>query len=180
MPVRKQVEGDLLNADEKFIGQQCNCVTVKTQGLAAAITKRFAYGDPYGSRAAQSTNTARAEARDTPGTIRLLKPVQNTLTPDKDKIIVCLFAQWAPGKPGAWAHAYPPPPPSGEEDSADTAVGRLAWFKMCLDCIDESPEIDGPVALPHGIGCGLAGGDWSKYMRLLEDANTDFVLYHKV
>lgn len=49
----------------------------------------------------------------------------------------------------------------------DTAEQRLAWFAACLDEIGRLPEI-GSLALPHGIGCGLAGGDWDAYRGAIE------------
>ena len=173
MPVRAQVDGDVTGATEIFIGQQCNCLTVKSHGLSDAIAKRFPYGNPYALRRKQSNNTAIPEDRPEPGTILLLKSDQATLVPQETKVVVCLFAQWCPGKPFAWQGAYPRRD-NGEEDSAHA---RLEWFTACLKRIDESSEIDTPVALPFNIGCGLAGGNWPLYLRALEETSTDFVLY---
>ncbi len=171
MPVRQQLEGDVLCAKEKFIGQQCNCLTMKPHGLSAAIVKRFPYADPYGLRIAESSNTAAAVCRDEPGTIRLLAP-KVPYDALQDTTIICLFAQWCPGPPFKWVRAYPSCP-----DGNDSPENRLKWFQACLTKIDGSPEIDSPVALPFNIGCGLAGGQWKHYLQLLEEATTDFILY---
>jgi len=50
-------------------------------------------------------------------------------------------------------------------------------FKTCLIKIRD--HINGAVAIPKGIGCGLAGGDWSKVMDIINDvyAESDKELY---
>lgn len=80
-----------------------------------------------------------------------------------------MFAQWAPGKPSHYASAYP-------SDYTDTLSNRVEWFQTCLDKID-ALGLCGPIAMPHSIGCGLAGGDWDTYRAMIENAQTDVVLY---
>lgn len=41
------VEGDLLLAEDDFIGHQCNCVTQNSAGLAAALFTKFPYANDY-------------------------------------------------------------------------------------------------------------------------------------
>jgi hypothetical protein len=41
-------------------------------------------------------------------------------------------------------------------------------FGKAIDQITELPELKS-IGFPYWIGCGLAGGDWNKYGRLLED-----------
>tara|TARA_B110000908_G_C10216087_1_gene432885 strand:- start:50 stop:262 length:213 start_codon:yes stop_codon:yes gene_type:complete len=50
---------------------------------------------------------------------------------------------------------------------------RLRYFEECLDGLveffgEESSEYP-TIAVPFKIGCGLAGGNWSKYLELLND-----------
>ena len=47
-------------------------------------------------------------------------------------------------------------------------VAREEWFRYCLGLID---KVDGvkSVALPWQIGCGLAGGDWIVYEKMIRD-----------
>ena len=157
-------KGDLLDAKEAFIAQQCNCVTIKSHGLSAAIAKRWPWADVYAKRKPKSANTALEP--DTPGTIQIIKG------PDADShSVVCLFAQWTPGKPGAWTDKYP----KTHDDT--TAAQRSEWFRQCLKAMDDCEEIDGPVAVPYQIGCGLAGGNWSTYKAVLQEAKTEFVIY---
>lgn len=66
--------------------------------------------------------------------------------------VVHLCAQNRPGKPGP----------------NDTAGMRLVWFKQALaDLTVQHPTAD--VALPYGIGCGLAGGSWALYSKAIEE-----------
>lgn len=67
-----------------------------------------------------------------------------------------LFAQYGPGKPG----------------KDDTKGQREEWFKTCLDKVGELKESEKgvrSVALPWGIGCGLAGGDWVVYEGIIKE-----------
>ena len=79
-----------------------------------------------------------------------------------------MFAQWTPGKCGNFKKTYP-------DTYQDTSMNRQLWFKQCLDEIDKL-ELD-EIAIPYLIGCGLAGGNWGKYEKLLNTAKTNIVLY---
>ena len=59
----KIIKGDLLDAKEFYICQQCNCVTVKSQGLSKYISEKYSWADPYKIRL----------EHDEPGTIVELK-----------------------------------------------------------------------------------------------------------
>ena len=120
----------------------------------------------------------RTKCPDIPGTIKVVRS-----GPDSDsgssigpgsgeKAVICMFAQWAPGKSGVCARSYPAPPLM----QADDAVGRLGWFKACLDLID-ALGLDA-VAIPDHIGCGLAGGDWFRYKTPVEASTTRFTVYN--
>lgn len=170
MPIVKSVNGDLLQAEEKFVIQQCNCVTVKSHGLSESIIRHFgSWADPYSSRSpvSQGRNCAADKDIDIPGTIRTL---ENPSSSSSDTKIICMFAQWCPGKPGAYSRYYP-------TNYDDTTVNRYTWFERCLSKIDDCTEIDSPVAVPYNIGCGLAGGYWPLYRKALDNAETEFVLY---
>ena len=69
--------------------------------------------------------------------------------------IINMIAQTNPGKP------------KGE----DSKVARLKAFEKCLTQIAElkQSEESFSVAFPYGIGCGLAGGDWKEYEKMLRD-----------
>ncbi|QPB44379.1 macro domain-containing protein [Medusavirus stheno T3] len=157
------VDGDLLDATEAYIAQQCNCLGVFPKGLSEAIARRFPYANPYRERLSLGgRNLAIVEHRATPGTISVHESVKATGNPT----VVCMFAQWDMGRPGqAWGSARDRQPPA--EHGADTHVNRRRWFKQCLDAIAEiKPE---SVAFPYKIGCGMAGGHWERdYLPMIE------------
>lgn len=68
--------------------------------------------------------------------------------------------------------------PGGPNSTSDTRSRRLRWFKRCLNKI-AALELDS-VAFPHGIGCGLARGNWDDYemcIREFSDANPSVNVY---
>jgi|APFre7841882793_1041355.scaffolds.fasta_scaffold49228_1 hypothetical protein len=67
--------------------------------------------------------------------------------------VVHLCAQKRPGKP------------RGPDDTPEL---RLLWFKQALENLT-AQRPGAPVALPYGIGCGLAGGNWNVYSEAIED-----------
>jgi len=135
----KIVQGDILEAKEDVIGHQCNCVTKKAKGLAAALFQRFPYADIYAER--RDGHVKRHE----PGICVLLS------FPGKP-MIANMFAQRKGGKP---------------KDANDTANLRMRWFDDCLrQIIQQAPDTKS-IALPYNIGCGLAGGDWSRYLGMI-------------
>lgn len=83
-----------------------------------------------------------------PGTIQVLG---NGAT---ERLVINLYAQYYPGYPvkGNW----------------DDAAAREQHFKDCLQQVAKLPGLES-IALPHGIGCGLAGGNFDAYSKMLED-----------
>lgn len=163
----KIIEGDILNSQEEYIVQQCNCLTITSSGLSKTLADKWSWADPYSKRRRiGSRNLAIEEDRDAPGTIRILS--------SNDKNVICMFAQWAPGKCQKYK-SYP-------SYEIDTYPNRKIWFQKCLDLI---ADIDGikSIAFPYKIGCGLAGGNWNDYYEMLEefDKNTSIeVVIYKI
>lgn len=56
----------------------------------------------------------------------------------------------------------------------DTYEERKKWFQDCLDILDENNYT--VVAMPYGIGCGLAGGKWKDYKDMIEKCSTKIIL----
>jgi len=86
-------------------------------------------------------DTYRPGARRTPGTISVHGRIVN------------LYGQRYPGRPSR----------------LETPEIRLGWFRSGLDALAAhiGGERDAVCAFPHGIGCGLAGGDWGAYKSVL-------------
>lgn len=141
----KTITDDILNATEDYIVQQCCCTAVKPAGLSKAIADKFNV-NPYINRRPMKKggNTAIEEDRATPGSCIILG----------ERKIACLFGQYAQGKPGA-------------NEVADGAKDRRVYFSAAfMDLLTQIPP-DASLAIPYKIGCGLAGGNWDLYERLI-------------
>ncbi len=150
-------KGNILDASEPMIMQQCNCVTVRSHGLSAQIVKRYPWANVYERRPARSSNCA--QKFSIPGTY--------CIDVKADLSIIHLFAQVYPGKPGSYQRYYPKYYP-------DTSLSRVGYFQ---ECINDLEGITNKIAVPWGIGCGLAGGNWDIYQSILEKSSLNFVLY---
>lgn len=161
------ITGDLLDAPEHFaIAHQCNCLTVRPHGLSASIAKRHPDADTYAwRRGVGPRNLAVSADRSEPGTNDVIKTASG-------RTVVAMYAQWAPGKPMKYL-SYP-------QTYHDSSENRAKWFAQCLDAIDANPSLS-HVALPKFVGCGLAGGDWNVYEKMIRDVhargNTTFALF---
>jgi len=163
MVIIKKIAGDITETECKYIAQQCNCNTVKSHGLSKTLADKWPWADVYSKRVAIGSRNATI-APSIPGTIDLVS------NEDKTKFVICLYAQWAPGKPGDYARYYP-------KTYSDTSENRIMWFKECIARIDEL-KLD-EIAMPYKIGCGLAGGNWKIYEKILQDAKTHIIMYKK-
>ena len=149
------------------IAQQSNCVGCDGRGLAQGVADALPYGCPYKDRRRQTNGPnvrdkfAIQEDRTTPGTINVRKPA----FPGVGRpTVICIFGQFEMGPPDKYNRVQPRPP---EGDSAKTREG---WFQDALNAIRH--ELQPPpesIAFPHEIGCGLAGGDWSRYNAMIQD-----------
>lgn len=162
----KIISGDILEATEEFILQQCNCLTVTGKGLSESLEKRFPHASVYSRRrAVNGKNLAILEDRAVPGTSLIFTGRPN---------IICLFGQWRPGKVGSsnW-NTYP------ESAPAETKEQRLTWFISSLTQIGEyftKYNRAATIAVPYKIGCGLTGGDWHLYEKALEQIESRYPL----
>ena len=137
--------GNLLDAREQYIAHQCNCVTVSAKGIAKHIFDRFPWSDCYAHRSFNMPETLIAH----PGEIDVRGDG------DTKRDVIGMMGQKYPGKPG-------------QGGRTDTPSTRLRHFGSALYRIH---EIDGleSIAFPYMIGCGLAGGDWKKYAREIDE-----------
>jgi hypothetical protein len=172
----KIVDGDLLEVPSGigcYIIQQCCCICTKTAGLSAAIAAKWSALNPYKSRKAIGrTHTATADTRDEPGTALLLTSGGVNL--------ISLFAQYSPGKSKNYT--------DGDVTVNDTALARRSYFQKSLlamkEIIGGESGDDSGVALtlyfPYGIGCGLAGGKWELYEKMIRDFGKENPQYNIV
>jgi O-acetyl-ADP-ribose deacetylase (regulator of RNase III) len=150
------VNGDLLEAKERYICHQANCVTSKAAHLAAAVFSKFPYANIYRERGGGK--------KDDPGSIIIRGNGAD------QRFVIAMLAQVYPGFP-----KFP-------DSSKDGFRARQEYFMRCLDRLAEVRNLQS-VAFPYGIGCGAAGGNWPTYSNMLHEfaSKTDakVVIYRK-
>lgn len=170
-------KGDLLEAEEQAICHQLNCKTMRFKGLADVMFKKWPWANPTTSHG-RNLNYG-SQYNPSPGEILVSANIKaNTLAFRGLKKVINIYGQIYPGKP-----KYPTGP--------DSYKNRLIYFQTALDSMVQRHYTDIPgigqelkldsYAFPYGIGSGLAGGDFSKYLNLLEQfaekMNVPVVLY---
>jgi O-acetyl-ADP-ribose deacetylase (regulator of RNase III) len=147
--VLKVVTGNILSSQEQYIAHQCNCVTTYAKGLADIIFKKWSHADCYAIR----------WENDKPGTIEIRGDGQES------RFIINMFGQFNPGKP------------LRDDDPFDGIQARKGYFIECMKRVAELKPRS--VAMPWQIGCGLAGGDWNFYNKVIDKFAGSFniVLY---
>lgn len=134
------VEGDLLEAKEKYIAHQCNCVTNRAAHLAQAVFTRFPYADVYMGRTEHSK----------PGTIDIKGDGVSK------RFVINMFGQYYPGSP------------KDPNSALDGKKIREKYFHQCLLRIYHMEDLES-IAFPYRVGCGAAGGNWTNYLGTLEN-----------
>ena len=78
-------------------------------------------------------------------------------------LVVGVCGQWAAGRP---RKSIQPPPYLGADKLAD----RVRWFEAGLQSLGDVVRSRGlrTVAFPHGLDCGVNGGNWEHYRALLQ------------
>jgi len=133
------ITGSLLDATEKYIVHQTNCIsTGSAAGIAKAIFDKYPYADCYADRKEPAK----------PGTIDIRG---NGI--DK-RYVINLCGQNYPGK-----IVYP-------KSSTDGVAAREKYFYHGLLRIAKISELES-IAINWRIGCGIAGGDWGHYFQML-------------
>ena len=156
------ITGDLLEAKEKYIAHQTNCIsTGGAAGIARIIFDKWPYADCYIGRKETSTPS-------TPGTIDIRG---NGI---EQRRIINVHAQYYPGK-----CRFP-------LSSLDGLVAREKYFYKGLLQIAKIDDLES-IAFPWRIGCGLGGGDWEHYIgkltlfsNYLETKGVKVVIYRRV
>ncbi len=139
------IDGDLFGTDAKYICHQCNCITTQSAGLAADIFNRYPWADIYSDRMYGSK----------PPASRCLGDIVMCGDGVDKRFIINMLAQFYPGKP------------KFSESAKDGFKARRVAFANCLLKMLHIPSLHS-VAFPWGIGCCMAGGNWDKYLPMIE------------
>lgn len=141
----KIVEGNILNATEDIIGHQVNCQGVMGAGLAKQIKAK--YSDVY-KEYSMYCDSHKRDRQQLMGQCYIIET-------DDNKYIANLFGQLDYGR---------------NERQTNYVALELALKKLK----DIAYEHNKSVALPYGIGCGLAGGNWSIAYGLIQYIFEDY------
>ncbi len=148
-------KGDILTGSYPIIVHQCNTTTSYARGLAQFVFDRYPYANVYDPQLALANGCLQR----VPGKIHIAKPIKT------GKIVINLFGQKYKGQPGKYC----------PENDIETAQDREDYFyDGLLDIIRNRDQLHGDninltIAFPHGIGCGMAGGNWNKYMDMIRN-----------
>ena len=148
----KRVSGDLLEAKVDCIFGQYNCITITSLGLALSTSQKYPYADMYSHRRRYGrSNKCLSEDEDKPGTCKIAKPGEGQTGP----YVACLFSQHNPGKPSF----------------SESTKQREKWFLESLtNFTQEAKDLNiKTIGIPFNIGCGLAGGNWVSYYKMIHD-----------
>tara|TARA_B110000208_G_C11621781_1_gene377517 strand:- start:147 stop:875 length:729 start_codon:yes stop_codon:yes gene_type:complete len=168
MPRTIHIEGDLLLSDCEYIAHQANCRCLRGLGIARVIYDRFPHADAYEARrigresdtAALSHNTP--TDLHTPGAIQIcggrsgvdVRAGAGAGGGSSLRGVINLFGQDRPGPP--------------RKKRGESAEQRLNWFKEALAAVEHELPTLASIAMPHLIGCGLAGGDWPSFIAAID------------
>lgn len=146
------VDKDLFESKEDYICHQTNCVSNGgAAGLARELFDRYPFADCY----------LRREWPDSPGTILIRSSDSHSVT------IINMMGQYYAG--GAW------------DGTLDSPKERIGYFRLCLFSMSKELPRGASYAFPWTIGCGIAGGDWGKYITILKNFEAyidgDVVIY---
>lgn len=133
------VTGNLLEATEDLIGHQVNCQFVMGAGLARQIKSK--YPEVY-----KQYMSLKDVAIPKKALLGRIQPV----AVGHDKTVVNIFSQFSYARHGL-----------------HTDYTALKRALMSLRELSELKELS--VALPFGLGCGLAGGDWKIVSKIIEE-----------
>ena len=159
----KVVNGDICDAKEKYIVQQVNCQGAMGAGVAKAIYTKWPR-----VRTQYKNFCKQYKPESLLGHIQLVCANDNIVVPGyNEKIIVNCFSQLNYRR---------------KNDIGDICYTNYLAFFECMKRLEN--DVRGvPIAMPYGIGCGLAGGDWEIIYNILckifGDENHSLTLYKK-
>lgn len=135
------IAGSLLESECQYTAHQCNCYLTRSAGLATTVFKAFPWADVYSNRHQRGNDATLFGSITIHGNPQL-----------NQRQIINIYGQLYPGKPSP---------------GRDSIAARLAAFRDAFARIAQIPKLTS-IGFPYGIGCGLAGGDWNEYQKLLD------------
>ncbi|MEX0597809.1 MAG: macro domain-containing protein [Candidatus Paceibacterota bacterium] len=143
----KIVNGNILRAKEDIIGHQVNCLGKMGAGLAKQI--RAKYPKVY----QEYKDICRKRK---PEDLLSLTQFVNV----EDKTIVNIFSQLNYGTQSI--------------QTDYVALEKCLYSILHNVTVSYCKLYNKSIALPYGIGCGLAGGDWDKVYKMIDEVFKDY------
>jgi len=106
------INGDILDAKEKYIAHQTNCVSKTWSGVARVIFEKYTYANTYLDR----------EIPNAPGTIDIWGDGE------ENRFVINMYGQMFPGR--------------SNEENEDNANARQKWFYACLTKISKIKDLE--------------------------------------
>jgi O-acetyl-ADP-ribose deacetylase (regulator of RNase III) len=145
----KIIQGNILDAPEDILVQQCNCQGVMGAGLAKQI--RDKYPKVYiGYK--KLTDQYRKVPSHLLGSTLFINV--------DDKVIANIFGQLTYGRNDIYT------------DYKALKAGLLSIYNSVTS--EYNIDKNKTIAIPYGIGCGLAGGDWNIVYPMIEEVFKDY------
>ncbi len=145
----KIIEGDILDSNAQYIAHQCNCTSSGASGVAKAIFDKYPYANIYAERNSMSKN---APFWHKPGEIYIRGGL-----PTDGRLVINMTSQVLPGGPRKLFEVAP------GMSVSETSEVREQLFVQCLRKIKSIQTLES-VAFPWKIGCGMGGGNWERYL----------------
>lgn len=140
----KVVRGNLLEAKEEIIGHQVNCMGVMAAGLAWQLRNKH----PAVYEAYQLKCNHATNKRALLGDLQLV-PINN------DRTIANLFGQYH----------FRSETQQTDDSALETSLRKLKRIAALSKRT---------IALPFGLGCGLANGDWNVVKKIIRNIFEDY------
>lgn len=140
--------GSVIDHHAQYIVHQCNCITEKASGLAEDLFNKFPNANIYKQRNGKHPYWHK------PGELYITGD-------DEDRKVINMTSQFLPGGPGKTFEILP------GMVVKETIEMREKLFVQCLKKIAEIEDLQS-IAFPWRIGCGIAGGDWSRYRFVID------------
>ena len=177
-PPYEEVVGDILKMfhtqSTAVIVQINNCVARRAHynTLTWHLSQLLPYSDPYSARKGVYPNLANKDDRPELGTVELRRPPADF---KEAPTFACFFSQYRMGNTDSQYYEnakYVDEEYLIKSKEKDTYSLRLLYFATCLHTLysllkEEENKKFTKVVFPKYIGCGLAGGNWDHYEKLI-------------
>lgn len=147
-----EIKGNLLNVKEGVIAHQTNCVGGFGGGVAGQIAAK------YPEVRTQALNHVHKHIKNNTNETKLFGSCLIVPTSNRDIEVANLFGQFE----------Y-----RNKEAGYDAVYTNYTKLEQALIELRDQVHPEVPIFFPHGIGCGLANGQWGRVHKILNKVFKD-------